>query len=425
MTSRTFSIAHPMRRLTGRDPHEPHRVANTLELLYDLTYVVAFSIAGNQFAHLASAGEWNLGLIGYAFALFAIIWAWTNATWFASAFDTDDWLYRVTTMVQMVGVVIFALGSDPFFDSLQESHGKDLDLTGIVAGYVVMRLALGVQWLRVIFDSPRASKTARGYLLALTVAQLGWVLLGIFHPDLNLFLGAVLILLVVEMGGPVLAERAGATQEYPTGTPWHPHHLSERYGLMFIITLGEGVVGTVAALYGVVDTAGGWSLEAVLVTIAGITLAFALWWAYFGVNWGDALAAHPERGISWGYGHILLLGGTAAIGAGMHIVGYVIEGQSKISPTQAVLSVAIPLLIVMTTMIVLFNLIYRVVDLFHGLLVAANLVILGLAVVTVQAGAGMGWALLVASLAPVVTVVAYETVGHRQQAGLLAQAKAS
>ena len=45
--------------------------------------------------------------------MFAISWAWINFTWFASAYDTDDWIYRLTTMVQMVGVVVLALGLPP------------------------------------------------------------------------------------------------------------------------------------------------------------------------------------------------------------------------------------------------------------------------------------------------------------------------
>ena len=44
---------------------------------------------------------------------FAIVWAWINFSWFASAYDTDDWVYRLTTMLQMVGVVILALGLAP------------------------------------------------------------------------------------------------------------------------------------------------------------------------------------------------------------------------------------------------------------------------------------------------------------------------
>ena len=33
-----------------------------------------------------------------------------NFSWFASVYDTDDWIYRLTTMLQMVGVIVLALG---------------------------------------------------------------------------------------------------------------------------------------------------------------------------------------------------------------------------------------------------------------------------------------------------------------------------
>ena len=45
-----------------------------------------------------------------------ISWAWINFSWFASAYDTDDWLFRLLTMVQMVGVLILALGLPAMFD---------------------------------------------------------------------------------------------------------------------------------------------------------------------------------------------------------------------------------------------------------------------------------------------------------------------
>ena len=50
------------------------------------------------------------GIVGFCFATFAVSWAWINFSWFASAYDTDDWVYRLTTMVQMVGVLVLALG---------------------------------------------------------------------------------------------------------------------------------------------------------------------------------------------------------------------------------------------------------------------------------------------------------------------------
>jgi hypothetical protein len=38
------AFAHRLRRMSGRDPHQPHRVATPLELLFDLTFVIAFGI---------------------------------------------------------------------------------------------------------------------------------------------------------------------------------------------------------------------------------------------------------------------------------------------------------------------------------------------------------------------------------------------
>ena len=37
--------------MTGRDPHEAHRAATPLELLFDLVFVVAFSQIASQAAH--------------------------------------------------------------------------------------------------------------------------------------------------------------------------------------------------------------------------------------------------------------------------------------------------------------------------------------------------------------------------------------
>jgi hypothetical protein len=44
-------LAHHRRRFSGRDPDEEHRAATPLELLYDLTIVVAFSTAADELAH--------------------------------------------------------------------------------------------------------------------------------------------------------------------------------------------------------------------------------------------------------------------------------------------------------------------------------------------------------------------------------------
>ncbi|MDO5082723.1 MAG: low temperature requirement protein A [Arachnia propionica] len=89
--------------MVERDDEEPNRVATTLELLYDLTLVVAFGVAGAEFAHAIAAGHVLPGLVAFCIVQFATVWAWMNYSWFASAFDTDDWGVRLCVGFQMVG----------------------------------------------------------------------------------------------------------------------------------------------------------------------------------------------------------------------------------------------------------------------------------------------------------------------------------
>jgi len=135
MSSPEPSRGHRLRIMSGRDPDELHRVATPLELLYDLTFAVAFAVAGEQFAHLLAEGHFAAGSIGFVIAVFAVCWCWINYSWFASAYDTDDWAFRVATMVQMVGVIILSLGLPQVFHSIDE--GRPVDNSVTVAG--VMR----------------------------------------------------------------------------------------------------------------------------------------------------------------------------------------------------------------------------------------------------------------------------------------------
>src|SRR5687767_620914 len=188
----------------GRDRHEAHRVATPLELLFDLTFVVSFGLAASQFAHALAEGHYAVALLGFGFASFGICWAWTNFSWFASAYDIDDWVFRIVTMVQMIGVLVFALGLPRLFASLE--HGEHLDNSIMVLGYVIMRVALVTQWLRAARQDPSRRRACLTYAVAVSIAQLGWVVQIIFDFSLGVsfVLGGILIL--IELAGPVLAE---------------------------------------------------------------------------------------------------------------------------------------------------------------------------------------------------------------------------
>jgi low temperature requirement protein LtrA len=237
--------SHRRRRLTGRDPHEDHRTATPLELLFDLTFVVAFGTAANELAHYLSEGHFRTGIVGFALAVFAVAWAWINYSWFASAYDTDDWVMRLATMTLMLGVFL---------------------------------------WARAARHDSARRPAAITYIWTILVAQAFWVLLAIAELSVATTFALAAVFVVVEMLGPFLAERRKG------GTPWHAHHIAERYGLLVIITLGEGVIGTVASINAVVNGDAGWTLEAAVVAFAGIGLIFATWWTYLLVTLRESLS---------------------------------------------------------------------------------------------------------------------------------------
>lgn len=408
-------LHHRTRRMTGRDPHEPSRTATPLELLFDLAFVVGFGVAGEQGAHLIAEGHVADGVVGFAFSMFAICWAWINFSWFASAFDTDDWVYRVTTMVQMIGVVVLALGLPEMFGSLAE--GERVHNEVMVAGYIVMRLALLVQWLRAARQAPAYRATCMAYVRTLVVTQVGWVILAVAPVSVPFFLVAGALLGVAEMVGPWLAERRRG--DAAQSTPWHAHHIAERYGLLAIITLGEGVIGTVATLSAVVEESG-WTLDAALVALAGTGLTFGLWWTYYLTPDAEMLHRHRERSFAWGYGNIVVFAALAGVGAGLHVAAYYLEEHSHIGAVGTVLAVAVPVLVFVLADYTQFAILTRSFDRLHLLIIVGTVVVLVAAVAAAAAGLPMSWALLLVMLAPVVSVVGYELRGHRHVAHLLA-----
>ena len=96
--------------MVARDTEESHRASTPLELLFDLCFVVAVSQAARELNNDLVAHHIGSGIVGYGLVFFAVWWAWVNFTWFASAYDTDDAAFRLTTMVQIVGVLILAAG---------------------------------------------------------------------------------------------------------------------------------------------------------------------------------------------------------------------------------------------------------------------------------------------------------------------------
>jgi low temperature requirement protein LtrA len=322
--------------MRARDPDEPHRAATPLELLFDLTFVVAVAAVVPELAHAVVDDHPVEGVIGYILVFFGIWWAWMNFTWFASAFDCDDAVYRVLTMVQMGGVLVLAAGVAPAFE-----RG---DFTTAVAGYVLMRIALVAQWLRVARSVPEYRTNALRYAIPIATVQLLWIARLALPQPISIV--TFMVLGIVELLIPVYADRRNMT-------PWHPQHIAERYGLFTIIVLGESVLAATNALL-IARTESGLSLELTVVAIAGLVLLFACWWLYFLESDASRLAERRERAFMWGYGHLFVFAGLAAVGAGIEATIEATSHEVAASPLLVGYGVAIPLAIFLASRYILY-----------------------------------------------------------------------
>jgi low temperature requirement protein LtrA len=311
-------------RMTARDTREEHRASSPLELLFDLTFVVAIALVAAQLAHGIEGGHVLEELGPYLMVFFAIWWAWMNFTWFASAYDTDDVPYRVLVLLQMAGVLVLAAGVPSAFD--------DQDFTAVTVGYLIMRVGLVALWIRAGVQHPAGRATAFRYAAGITVVQAMWVTRLAFGDAAPWWL--FLVCAVADLGVPLWAERTGTTA-------WHPHHIAERYGLFTIIVLGESVLaattGVQASLAG-----GGLSLDLVMIAVSGLVVLFALWWLYFSEPAGDGLEGHRDLSYLWGYGHFAIFAALGALGAGLEVAVESAGHHVEVDPTVVGYAVATP-----------------------------------------------------------------------------------
>ncbi|WP_371030504.1 low temperature requirement protein A [Pseudoclavibacter sp. JSM 162008] len=227
----------------------------------------------------------------------------------------------------------------------------------MIAGYVVMRVALVCQWLRAARSGSRYRTTAMTYAVFVSVAQILWIVIAILPLTLVFALLGGLVALLVEIAGPLV--------------------------------------------------------------VVGMVLIFGMWWVYFMVPAAEVLHVHRERSFPWGYGHFFIFASIAATGAGLHIVAYTFDEHYHVSDVTAVLAVAIPVLIYLLTVFTLYSYLLRTINAFHALLALASVAVLAASVVMAANGASVSVSLLVGMLAPVVVVIGYESVGHRHAAAHL------
>ncbi len=200
-------------------------------------------------------------------------------------------------------------------------------------GYVVMRVAMVAQWLRASGSAEDRRRTTRLYAAGIAVVQILWLLWLLVPSGAAATIGFV-VLVGAELAVPVIAEKQG-------NTPWHPHHITERYGLFTLILLGESLLASSNAI---IEALHNEQELAPLISIAILTFiaTAALWWIYFWPPHHRAIGSLADS-LRYGYVHYFVFAAAGAFSAGIEVEIDVLTHHSELTETQASFTVTIPI----------------------------------------------------------------------------------
>lgn len=243
-----------------------------LELFFDLVFVYALTqVTALMAADLTWPG------VGRGLLVLALLWwCWCCYAWLGNTVRADEGVARVVLFAVIATMFVVAATIPEAF----------VDLPGGLPGPVVFAacyLAVRVLHLVLYWYAARGDGGLRRQLVRAALPMLGGAVLLFTAALLPSYLtddpGRVLSLrtllwvlaLAVDYGG-IMAIGAAGWQIFSAA------HWTERHGLIIIVALGESLVAI-----GVGITALPISWPIIVASFLGVTVAAALWWAYFDV----------------------------------------------------------------------------------------------------------------------------------------------
>ncbi len=255
--------------------------ASWLELFYDLIFVAAFIQLGNG---LSSTISWT-GFLTFS-AMFSMLWTiWTGFTTYINRFNIDDFLHRFLIFLQMLSVGSIAIFAPQVFD------GND---TLFSISIVFSLFIICLLYLRSFNHEDKNVKAfARNWSSIYAVSIFIWLISLFFSSPLNyVFWGigtSIIFLLPLSKTSRHLSEFFPRDRE----------HLSERYGILTIIVLGESFVKVLSVL----NSSNITSSTVVQIGIV-ILLTISIWWIYFDDVAGSDLKKGGLNSYVWLYSHL-------------------------------------------------------------------------------------------------------------------------
>ncbi|MEJ3405696.1 low temperature requirement protein A [Rathayibacter sp. YIM 133350] len=296
-------------RLPWGRPLSVSNEVTTLELFFDLVFVFAF----RQVTAIMLADESWLGVVQGLITLGLVWWVWTAYAWLANQARADRGIVYATMVVAVIAMLV---GSVAVPEAWNDRMGGVSGPLVFVAAYLALRLVHLVGYLFAAGDDTALRRQLvatlpRAIVPSVALLIVGAVLGGVWQ--LVLWLAALLLdyLLTYLSNG-----RSGTNIRVNS-----VGHLSERYGLVVLLALGESIVsiGAVTA-HAPLD---GWG---VLAVILAAIIAVQLWWAYFRGFQASIGRAFADRvggarvGIAvavYGYLHVVIVAGIIVLSVGM------------------------------------------------------------------------------------------------------------
>jgi low temperature requirement protein LtrA len=300
-----------------------------IELFFDLVFVFAIT----QVTSLMGESPSGRGIVRGLLLLSLLWWCWVGYAWLGNVLRADEGVGRVAMFGAMAAMFVVALSVPEAFDDLPGGWNGPVV---IALGYLAVRvLHLTILWLAA---SASEDPGLRGQLIRWAPSVVG---------------GTTFLLVASQLHGraQTLAWAAALVADYlgtilSGASGWRLNsaaHFAERHGLIVIIALGESIV---AIGLGVVQEPV--SGPIVAASVLGLTLAAAIWWAYF-----DVVSLIAERTLrrlrgeararlardAYSYLHLPMIAGIVLMALGLEevLAGVAGEGDHTIGDPLATL----------------------------------------------------------------------------------------
>ncbi|MDX6592593.1 MAG: hypothetical protein QOJ13_1789 [Gaiellales bacterium] len=277
---------------------EREKRVTPFELYFDLVFVFAFTqVTGLLAANLT----WG-GMLRGMLVLAALWWAWGAYAWLATTTDLSEGRTRLVMLVVIAAMLAVGLATPRAFTD---------DALVFALAYATVRALHLVLYAVAARDDPRLLRNVLG-LVPGSMFSATLILIAA-HFDGSVEVALWTIGLVFDYCAPLVLD--------PEGWQVNAAHFAERFGLIYIIALGESLISIGVGAQGLDVTVG-----LLAVASLGVAVVTALWWTYFDVvaivaEWRLTNALGGEQQAlardSYSYLHLPMVAGVILFAVGV------------------------------------------------------------------------------------------------------------